>query len=251
MPILQVGATEIPYRIRHSTAAKRKRIVVTPEEIEVVAPEGQGAAEIAEFMHAKRRWVYDKREELLERTVDNPFPTHFATGGKVLYRGCRLRLLVEATSVAEVEIEYRNGFHVVAPARLDEAARDAEIGRSLAAWMKARMHADAEAFLRRHAPRLGVAPAGLRIKDQRHLWGSCGNDGVIRLNWHLVFAPKPVLEYAVVHELCHLRHRNHSAAFWQMVGTTLPEFERTATWLNRQEGWQLCLDNTKRRRNSP
>jgi hypothetical protein len=55
---------------------------------------------------------------------------------------------------------------------------------------------------------------GVRIKDQKHVWGSCGPDRIVNLNWHLIFAPKTVLEYAVVHELCHLRHRNHDRSFW-------------------------------------
>jgi predicted metal-dependent hydrolase len=54
----------------------------------------------------------------------------------------------------------------------------------------------------------------VRIKDQKHVWGSCGPDRIVNLNWHLIFAPKTVLEYAVVHELCHLRHRNHDRSFW-------------------------------------
>lgn len=234
MPVLQVGATEIPYRIRHSAAAKRKRIVVTPGGIEVVAPAGQDDAEIAAFMHDKRRWVYDKREEMQERTTEHPFPTRFATGGKVLYRGRRLRLFVELANVDATEVEFRNGFHVRAPAELDDRARDQAIGHALSTWMKTRVEHDASAFVRRYAPKLGVAPKGLRIKDQRHLWGSCGKDGVINLNWHLIFAPKPVLEYAVVHELCHLRHRDHSKGFWRLLGTVLPDYPIRKKWLDAQ-----------------
>ncbi len=239
MPILQVGATEIPYRIRHSTAAKRKRIVVTPEAVEVVAPEGQDDKEIAEFMHDKRRWVYDKREQMLERTVDHPFPTRFATGGKVLYRGRRLRLVVQLRDVDAVTVAYRNGFSIVAPAELTDSAREVAVHGALTAWMKKRLRSDAEAFVRRHAPKLGVEPTGLRIKDQRHLWGSCSAEGLLNLNWHLVFVPKTVLEYAVVHELCHLRHRNHGPAFWRMVGTSCPTFSGLHSFLHRMRGWTL------------
>ncbi|MEE9382703.1 MAG: SprT family zinc-dependent metalloprotease [Nannocystaceae bacterium] len=242
MPTLQVGATEIPYRIRHSTAAKRKRIIVTPEQVEVVAPDGQDQAQIAEFMHGKRRWVYDKREEMLERTVDHPFPSRFATGGKVLYRGRRLRLVVEVGDVGDVddvEIEYRNGFYVVVPASLNEADRDVAIARALSTWMKARVQSDVEALARRHTPRLGVEPTSLRVNDQQRLWGSCGGSGAIYLNWHLVFVPKTILEYAVVHELCHLRYRDHSPAFWRMVGTACPNASELHSFLRRLRGWSL------------
>ena len=73
------------------------------------------------------------------------------------------------------------------------------------------------------------------------MWGSCGQDRQVNLNWHLVFAPKPVLEYAVVHEICHLRHRNHDPEFWQLVGQILPDWEARKVWLDRNEhllGWE-------------
>jgi len=65
--------------------------------------------------------------------------------------------------------------------------------------------------------------------------GSCRIDQTINLNWHLIFAPRTVLEYAVVHELCHLRHRNHDPAFWRPVGTFLPDWEVRKAWLDRNE----------------
>ena len=240
MPILQVGATAIPYRVRRSKLAKRKRIVVTPDQVEVVVPVDQADAEIAEFIHAKRRWVYDKREQLQGRSaLDSPFPTHFATGGKVLYRGRRLRLIVEFADIDQLTVDYRNGFHVRAPASLPKPEREPAVQAAISAWMKARIRDDANAFIRRHAPKLGLEPAGLQIKAQRHLWGSCGADRIIRLNWQLIFAPKPVLEYVVVHELCHLRHRNHSRDFWRLVASVLPEYEPMRSWLERHSGWQL------------
>jgi hypothetical protein len=76
---------------------------------------------------------------------------------------------------------------------------------------------------------------GCRIKDQKHVWGSCGIDRVVNLNWQLVFAPRTVLEYAVVHELCHLRHRNHDRSFWGLVGTILPDWEARKVWLDQNE----------------
>ena len=82
-------------------------------------------------MHGKRRWVYDKREEMQRRTIKRPFPTRFATGGKVLYRGRRLRLVVEVADRDAFELKYRNGFHVRAPADLDDTAHDKAIGSSM------------------------------------------------------------------------------------------------------------------------
>ena len=67
------------------------------------------------------------------------------------------------------------------------------------------------------------------------MWGSCGKDRSVNLNWHLIFGPRTVLEYAVVHELCHLRHGNHDSAFWTLVGTILPDWKSRKAWLDRNE----------------
>tara|TARA_R110000868_G_scaffold218576_2_gene469362 strand:- start:284725 stop:285330 length:606 start_codon:yes stop_codon:yes gene_type:complete len=82
----------------------------------------------------------------------------------------------------------------------------------------------------RHNETLG-RPKQLRIKEQSSRWGSCSSKGGININWKLIFAPDDVLEYVVVHELCHLTHMNHSKKFWDLVGTALPEFRPSRLWL--------------------
>jgi len=82
---------------------------------------------------------------------------------------------------------------------------------------------------------MGVVPKEVRVKPLKHLWGSCGKNGIIHLNWQLIFAPKSVLEYAVVHELCHLQYRNHSPEFWVKVRELLPDYELRKNWLDRNE----------------
>jgi predicted metal-dependent hydrolase len=143
---------------------------------------------------------------------------------------------VAADSPGEVRVEYRGGFIITVPAGLTGECRDERIGAALEGWFRERVREDAEFFVRRYAPRLGVEPAGVRIAAQKHLWGSCGRDGVIRLNWQLAFAPRGVLEYVVVHELCHLRERSHGESFWRLVRGVLPDYEARKGWLEG-DGW--------------
>lgn len=65
-------------------------------------------------------------------------------------------------------------------------------------------------------------------------WGSISDD-IIHINWHLVFAPKRVLEYVVAHELAHLKHRSHGEAFWAYLASILPDYERAKAWLDRNQ----------------
>jgi predicted metal-dependent hydrolase len=82
------------------------------------------------------------------------------------------------------------------------------------------------------APAIGVAPARIQIRDQRSRWGSCSTRGTLSFNWRLVLAPFDVLDYVVVHELCHLREPNHSRRFWRLVEQRRPEWRAQRDWLH-------------------
>jgi predicted metal-dependent hydrolase len=82
------------------------------------------------------------------------------------------------------------------------------------------------------ADELGVEPGQIQIRDQRTRWGSCSSTGTLSFNWRLVLAPFEVLDYVVVHELCHLRVANHSRRFWQLVETRRPGWRAQKAWLD-------------------
>ena len=90
----------------------------------------------------------------------------------------------------------------------------------------------------REAERLAVTYERITIRDQRSRWGSCSVAGTLSFNWRLVLAPGPVLDYVVVHELCHLRVQGHSPRFWRLVERTRPAYEVERAWL-RDHGWEL------------
>ncbi len=83
------------------------------------------------------------------------------------------------------------------------------------------------------ARRLGVTYAALQIRDQRTRWGSCSPRGTLTFNWRLVLAPHAVLDYVVVHELCHLREAKHGPAFWRLVEQARPDYKAPRAWLRR------------------
>lgn len=80
----------------------------------------------------------------------------------------------------------------------------------------------------------------ITIRDQKTRWGSCSARGTLSFNWRLMLAPPAVLDYVVVHELCHLTHMDHSAAFWQAVETVCPDYRSTRQWL-KEHGHELVL----------
>ena len=182
----QEGDTATPYTITHSARARRQRIVVTAGEVEVSAPEGVSEDQVAAFVHERRRWVFDSRARMLERDLTSGHPQRHVSGAKIPYRGRQVRLRVEDGPGAEIEVSYRNGFHVTVPEDLAAKDRDAHIAAALQDWPKARLRQDVAVILDRFCKRLGLEAQGFRLRDQKHLWGSCGKDGVIYLNWHLI-----------------------------------------------------------------
>lgn len=80
----------------------------------------------------------------------------------------------------------------------------------------------------------------ITIRDQKTRWGSCSSKGTLSFNWRLMLAPPAILDYVVVHELCHLRHMDHSPAFWQAVGEVFPDYASARNWL-RKHGQELVL----------
>ncbi len=231
MAILQVGSTAISYTIQHKEGCKQKRIEVTPDAVNVIVPEGFSEDAVAAFVHERRRWVFEKRMELLQEVgIDGPWPNRFVSGAKVMFRGRRMRLHV-AREEHRRGVQYKSGFYVSVPPYIQEGKEEQYAKKTLTAWLQDRVKQDADAFAARHGKSNDLIPVSLRILDQKHLWGACSQSGNITLNWRLVFAPKAVLEYAVVHELCHLKHRHHGREFWDLVRIILPDYRVAKEWL--------------------
>ena len=94
----------------------------------------------------------------------------------------------------------------------------------LKAWFRQRADERLPSRLKELAAALGVSPAGVRIRAQRSRWGSCSSNGRISLNWRLVMLPLELADYVLVHELCHLRHMDHSEEFWNLVASAVPDY---------------------------
>ena len=88
--------------------------------------------------------------------------------------------------------------------------------------------------------KIGVNYRALRIRSARTRWGSCSPRGTLSFNWKLVMAPPVVIEYVVVHELCHLKELNHSPSFWKLVETHCPGWRAQRKWLRANEIALAC-----------
>lgn len=91
-----------------------------------------------------------------------------------------------------------------------------------------------------YAAFLGVSYDRIRIAGQKTRWGSCSSNKTLSFNWKLMLAPPKVLDYVVVHEICHLREMNHSPRFWALVESLMPDYKQQRKWL-KENGHTLEL----------
>jgi predicted metal-dependent hydrolase len=80
---------------------------------------------------------------------------------------------------------------------------------------------------------IGVNYTKISIRDQKTRWGSCSHKGNLNFNWRLIMAPEPVLDYVIIHELCHLKRMSHNKAFWNEVAKYCSEWRDQRCWLNK------------------
>ena len=84
-----------------------------------------------------------------------------------------------------------------------------------------------------YAAQLGVTYSSIRIAEQKTRWGSCSSRGTLSFHWRLILAPPAVMDYVVVHEVCHLIHMDHSPDFWAEVESLMPDYKVYKTWLKK------------------
>lgn len=187
---------------------------------------------VKRFLRDKSGWVHRKLADVA-RHKHHIATRGYAQGDAVRYLGRDYRL------------------HFAARSRLDDAAgelylgmrgepnRDAVIA-ALTRWYKQQARLVLGGRTAMLAEELGRKPALVGIKSYRSRWGSCHSDGRIYFNWRLIMAPVDVIDYVVAHELCHLLHHDHSAAFWSAVERLYPGYREQRRWL-RQQGRLLDL----------
>lgn len=235
MPTLQIGRKEIPYELRRSATASERRITVTPGHVEVLALANDDDETVAGFLARKRQWLFNTVREMERATASRHAVPRFMTGSKIPYRGRKMPLIVRRTDAEHIAVTYRNGFIVDLP---HWAGQDADhlVASELQHWLKQRARRDVKEIAADYGKRFGLIPRSIRVADFANGWGSCGPEGSVLINWHLIFAPRKVLEYVVVHELAHLLERSHDKCFWAFLATLTPDFRQSKDWLDRHQG---------------
>ncbi len=223
----------VDFSIRRSQRAKNTRLVVKKDSVEVVAPHHVPVSVITQFVKARKDWINTARQRLQiqQKAVKSLAPEKYKAGALIPYLGQHWPLIIEHDKDhMMLDFQPEQGF-VVKISGNPAADYSDEIKHRLYAWMKAQALQQANVLIKKHAQQVQLFPRKISIKLMKSRWGSCGIHNDINLNVLLLLAPEPVFEYVVVHELCHIKHRNHSAAFWSLVEQHLPEYRQHRHWL--------------------
>lgn len=234
MPVFQIGKTAIEYELCRSSTASQRRITVTPDRVEVLALAGDDEEDVAQFLTRKRQWVFDTVREMERVTAARHSVPRFMTGSKIPYRGRKMSLTVRRSDAESIAVTYRNGFVVDLPAWAGRGI-DQLIATELKLWLKKRARRHVFDQVATYGPRHNLMPRSVRVAELANGWGSCGADGNITVNWHLIFAPRRVLDYVVAHELAHLRVRSHGPEFWSFLGSVYPAWDEAKLWLDNHQ----------------
>lgn len=204
---------------------------VGPQGLSVRAPRWTPLSEVDAFVHSKAAWVLDKLQQVQQRQRSAPPPIAWQDGAPVAYLGRSLRLTLDPTHRFEGAGAMLQGDRLLVG--LAHGVSADRLRDTVQAWLMREALQIFKQRLDHFAPRLGVRYQQLRLSSAQTRWGSAKSDGSIRLNWRLVHLSLDMIDYVVAHELSHLREMNHSADFWGVVHSVMPDYDERRQALKR------------------
>jgi predicted metal-dependent hydrolase len=235
LQLWDLSGIEQHWSVRQSARARRLSVrVFRNGGVEIVVPPRTSPHRVSAFVSEHREWIERQRKRAVPQ-VDWPLPPTslclsaiaeewrctLAAGAEQI----RLRVLADGElQLKGVRLEAREARH-----------RD-RIRQLLLRWLIKHASGRFELPLRELASMMGLEAGNLQVRCQRTRWGSCSRTGTISLNVCLLFQRPQVLRYLMIHELCHLRHMNHSSRFWAEVARYEPNWRELDREL--QQGWK-------------
>ena len=206
--------------VRLSRRARRRRIEVRSDGVTVVGPVGDSPGALRRLARRKRKWILRRQDELRRREerLQRLISYRPVQGCQLPFRGRRLPISIRVCD-GPARAEMAEGLVVHAP----RGASEDELRAVIDGWLAERLLEEGQRLVRVYARRLGVPPAPVRVRDMRTRWGSLGSTGRLTLNLRLAHLPAWTWEHVTAHELCHCRIRNHSAEFYRLLWSVLPE----------------------------
>ncbi|MGE5370966.1 MAG: M48 family metallopeptidase [Solirubrobacterales bacterium] len=227
--------TVIPYTVTYSARSKRIRLRLAPGRgLLVTAPRACSRKQVREAVASKAAWV----QANLARyggILSDPPDSNSARPDVISLSalGESYRVEYRATESASASVRTDGTSHLVVSGPIED---DAAVQAALTRWLSRRAREALVPWLDGIAKRTGLSYESAAIRGQKTRWGSCSRAGNINLNYRLLFLPRELTHYVLIHELCHTVEMNHSPRFWALVKAHEPVYEKWKRELST--GWK-------------
>jgi len=211
--------------VSRTNRIKSATIKVEEGTVKVVVPKALAQEKIAKLLTSKNSWI--KEKIALHRQMQAASAKQYISGESFSYLGRNYRLKVNIGLYQPVKL--LNGRFTVT--LLKGTDNPEMIKDSLTSWFKQRAEAKLTDKVKRYAQIMGVEYKSIGIKSYKSRWGSCSADSDIDFNWLIIMAPNRIVDYVVAHELCHLKHHDHSPKFWRELEKVMPDYAASKEWL--------------------
>jgi len=212
---------DFPYEVIRTNRKKSASIKVLHGKVQFIIPKHLSQKRLELLIQKKTPWVIKKLHDLSQ--VEPVKPKEYVNGECFTYLGRNYRLRLDNKESNKLKL---TGGKFVLGDENTEFVRN-----SLIEWYLYHAKERLEEKTYRYAKLIGVNPKSVKVKSYKSRWGSCSVHGDITYNWKIIIAPHRIVDYVVVHELCHLLHHNHSGKFWKSVECVIPEWNECRTWL--------------------
>lgn len=230
MTTIMIGNHQLTYTIFYSKRRKTSQLkIVNPQTLEIKVPYFTSEKYVRQLLTDKSGWI-TKKIEALTKIDNNPINKSFANGEQVLYLGDLYTLSLLPDNIEHPCIVLDSCRVLIRfPQQMNE--NSVALKYTFKDWLISSASNILEEKTKYWADAIGVKPKIIRIKEQKTRWGSCSSLGAVNYNWRIIMSPPEVIDYLVIHELCHLRFLNHSSQFWNLVKQFSPNYKQHRAWL--------------------
>lgn len=225
--VLQYGSSSIEYDLIRSKRVKTSEIIVDENNILVRTPFRKSQLEINKIVEDKARWILNKQREYREHKKKLSKPT-FRKESKLPYLGRNYNLEIRPNQQGLTNLIFNKGKFIFL---LPSASSFDQIKKLYENWLYERAKKVFSKKVREYSNELNIQVKKIVVKNLKNRWGSVTKEGVVNLNLHLLKAPNNIIDYIVVHELCHFQIKGHSHHFWALVRQIIPEYKKSVDWL--------------------
>lgn len=221
--------TDITYEVVRSHRSTADIVIERDGRLLVRAPETVANERIADIVAAKQYWIYKNLAEWRDLNATRVL-REYRNGEGFLYLGRSYRLLLVADQ--DEPLRLKNGRFCLRRDLAEEGA----IRAAQAAFRNYYIARGQERILDRvnyYAPKVGVQTRKVDVRELGNRWASYSPAGNLAFHWKCLMAPPTIIDYIVVHELCHRHHLDHTDAFWNEVDKILPNYRERKEWLKR------------------